>query len=350
MREQGSVRVVIRSREPAGRPRLTARALRRWLPPLARRAPDLLSAYLVPGRIAPRTREAAMLGVTSINRCEACEKVHERWSRKVGLRLDRPAPAETSAYAYGQAIAGAGPTGAVPPASLSSRHRRELEAAVILMELATLAGNRFLARAERTPRLQVGDARTARIFDIGMRAVDRAGIGLARARVAGRVRGDVLEIGVGTGLNLAAYPADASVHGIDVSGPALAIAAARADRLGRRVALLTGNAAALPYPDSSFDAVVATFVLCSVSDVEMTLREARRVLRPGGTIRLLEHGRAHHPAVAGIQRRLAPAWARASGGCRLDHDVRAAVRGAGLHIVEERRRAAGVLVEIVAAA
>lgn len=282
---------MIRSGDPAGRPRLTARALRRWLPPLARRAPDLLTAYLIPGRLAPRTREAAMLGVTSINRCEACEKVHGRWSRTVGLRLDRLAPAEASAY-----------------------------------------------------------ARTARIFDVGMRALDRTGIGMARARIAGRVRGDVLEIGVGTGLNLAAYPADASVHGIDVSGPALAIAAARADRLGRHVVLLTGNAAALPYPDASFDAVVATFVLCSVDDVGMTLHEARRVLRPGGSIRLLEHALADQPTVAGIQRRLAPAWASASGGCRLDHDVRAAVRSSGLRVVEERISAGGVLVEIVAAA
>jgi hypothetical protein len=119
-----------------------------------------------------------------------------------------------------------GPAGATPPAGLSGRHRRELEAAAVLMQLANLAGNRFLARAERPPRLQVGDARTARLFDLGMRALDRAGIAPARVRVAGRARGYVLEIGVGTGLNLAAYPADASLHGIDLSAPAIAIAGA----------------------------------------------------------------------------------------------------------------------------
>jgi AhpD family alkylhydroperoxidase len=291
-----------------------------------------------------------MLGVTSINRCAACERVHGRWGRAAGLRLDRLAPAEASAYTYGQALAVAGPAGAEPPADLSARHRREIEAAAILMQLANLAGNRFLERAAPRSRLQVGDARTARLLDAGMRVLDRAGIGRARARVAGRARGDILEIGVGTGLNLAAYPADASLHGIDVSESALAIAASRASRLGRRVALITGDSAALPYPDASFDAVVATFVLCSVGDVGATLREARRVLRPGGHVRLLEHARGEHPALAGIQHWLAPAWARASGGCRLDHDVVAAVSNAGLHIVEERRRGAGVLVEIVAAA
>jgi len=80
------------------------------------------------------------------------------------------------------------------------------------------------------------------------------------------------------------------------------------------------------------------------------VREARRVLRPGGAVRLLEHARSHHARLAVAQRRLAPAWARASGGCRLDHDVHRAVRDAGLRVVEERRRAGGVLVEIVAAA
>ena len=309
-----------------------------------------MTAYLVPGRLAPRTREAAMLGVTSINRCAACEKVHERWGGVVGLRLDRLESAEDAAFAYGQAMAVRGPAGALPLAGLSRRHQREIEAAAILMQLANLAGNRFLAVSAPRLRLQVGDARTARFFDLGMRVLDHAGITPARARVAGKARGDVLEIGIGTGLNLAAYPADAALHGIDLSAPAMAIAARRADRMGRRVHLETGDAAALPYPDASFDAVVATFVLCSVGDVAMTLREARRVLRPGGRIRLLEHARAEHPALAGIQHWLAPAWSRASGGCRLDHDVAAAVRNAGLRIVDERRRAAGVLVEIVATA
>jgi len=338
--------------ERFARPRLTAGALRRWLPPLARRALDLGSAYLVPGRVPPAVREAAMLGVTSVNRCEACEAIHERWGRYAGLRLDDLSPAEAAAFAYGQQVAVAGPRDARPPAGLSRRHRRELAAAAILMELANLAGNRFLygdREGGRRP-LQVGDERTARLLDLGMRAADRAGLGRARSRVAGRARGDVLELGVGTGSNLRAYPANATVHGIDVSAPALSIAADRARGLRRRVVLTVADAAALPFPDASFDTIVATFVLCSVGDVGGTLHEAGRVLRPGGTIRLLEHAEADHPVIAGLQRRSAPAWARVSGGCRLDHDVASAVRDAGLTIVTERRRVGGVLVEIVAAA
>jgi len=333
---------------------LTGRALRRWVPPLVRHLPALVSAYLAPGRVPPRLREAAMLGVSSVNRCAACEAFHERWAKGIGLDLQCLAPDEAAAHAFGQCLAVDGPDAARPPADLSRRHQQELIAVSILIELANLAGNRFLApragsRRVDAPRLQVGSLRTARLLDLGMRAADRAGLGRARTRVAGGARGDILEIGIGTGMNLRAYGSRAAVRGIDVSAPALAIAAERADRDGIEVVLIEGDAADLPFADGSFDTVVATFVLCSVGDVDQSLREARRVLRPGGTIRLLEHARARHRAIGALQDRTGPAWARISGGCRLDHDVRRAVQGAGLTLIEERQRVGGILVEIVAA-
>ena len=334
---------------PPVRPKLTSRALRRWVPPLVRHSPALVSAYLLPGRLPPRNREAAMLGVTSINRCEACEAVHGRWAKDMGLRLDDLSPDEAEAYAFGQRLAVSGPREARLPSGLRGRHRRELMAASILMELANLAGNRFLVPRAAAPGLQVGDVRTARMLDAGMRAADRLGLHRARSRIVVGARGDVLEIGIGTGSNIGIYSAGTVVHGLDVSAPALSIATGRADRLARRVALVEGDAAALPFADASFDTVVATFVLCSVGDVGRSLREARRVLRPGGTIRLLEHARARHRAIGALQEWSAPAWARVSGGCRLDHDVLQAVRDAGLVVIEERQRAGGLLVEIVAA-
>ena len=290
-----------------------------------------------------------MLGVTSINRCEACEAVHGRWAKGIGLRCDAFTPDEAAAYAFGQRVAVWGPHQARPSVGMPSRHQRELKAVSILMELANLSGNRFLATRSAESGLQVGDARTARLLDLGMRVADRLGLRHARARVVGGARGDTLEIGIGTGSNLTIYRTDAVVHGIDVSAPALSIAARRVGRTTRRVTLTEGDAAALPFADASFDTVVATFVLCSVADVDRSLREARRVLRPGGTIRLLEHARARHRAIGALQERSAPAWARVSGGCRLDHDVLRAVRDAGLVVIEERQRAGGLLVEIVAA-
>ncbi|MEP7379493.1 MAG: class I SAM-dependent methyltransferase [Chloroflexota bacterium] len=334
----------------AERPTLTLLAIRRWIPALARRAPDLLSAYLVPGRIGARTREAAMLGVTSVNQCRACASVHERWGQAVGLPVHDPlgfAPDEAAAYAYGRALALDGPRGARTPDGLSARHRRELEATAVLMQVANLAGNRFLPERAPGRPMQIGDALTARLYDTAMRGADRAGLRRARERIIAAVRGDVLEIGIGTGLNLSAYPTDVNLHAIDPSGPALALAAQRATRLGRTVVLAAGDAATLPYPDDRFDVVVGTFVLCSVDDVGAALREAQRVLRPGGTMRFLEHSRSDRQCIARLQTRLAPAWSRASGGCRLDQDVHATMKAAGLRIIEERARAGGLLVEVV---
>ena len=335
----------------SGRPTLTLAALRQWLPVLARRTPQLVSAYLLPGRVPASTREATMLGVTSVNRCRACANVHERWGRAAGLPVHDPAgfsPGDAAAYAYGQALALGGPRSASPPADLAPRHRRELEAAGVLMQLANLAGNRFLSERPAAPRRQIGDALTASLYDGAMRVADRAGIRHARKRLLAGARGDVLEIGVGTGLNLSAYPPGVALHAIDPSEHALALAERRAVHLGRSVALASGDAAALPYPDASFDTVVGTFVLCSVGDVAATLQEGQRVLRPGGTLRFLEHARSDHGGIARVQTRLAPAWSRASGGCRLDHDLGASLESAGLHILEARSRAGGVLQEVVA--
>ncbi len=334
---------------PLTRPKLTTRALRRWVPALVRSTPALVAAYLLPGRVPPPVREAAMLGVTSVNRCEACEAFHGRWARGVGLKLDELSAEEAAAYEFGQRVAVAGPETPQPPMQFSGRHRRELLAVAILTELANLSGNRFLAPRAGGSGQQVGDVRTARLLDAGMRAADRLGLRRARSRVAGGVLGNTLEIGIGTGSNLGLYPAGTPIHGVDVSAPALSLAAGRADRDGHDVSLFEGDAAALPFADASFDTVVATFVLCSVGDVEESLREVRRVLRPGGTVRLLEHARSRHRPISAIQERAAPAWARVSGGCRLDHDVIRAVHEAGLTIVEQRTRAGGILVEIVAA-
>ena len=289
-----------------------------------------------------------MLGVTSINRCEACQAVHGRWAHRIGLHVDHIEAAEASAYDFGQRLAMSDDGPVQPPAGLSRRHRRELLAAALLMELANLAGNRFLGQRGTGHRLQIDGVRTARLLDLMMRSADLAGVRHARARTAGPAQGTVLEIGIGTGSNLGLYRDSVDLHGLDPSSPALALTARRARRAGLRITLVEGDASALPYADNTFDTVVATFVLCSVGDVGRSLSEARRVLRPGGTLRILEHARSRHGSVGTLQTWSAPAWARASGGCRLDHDVLGAIRAAGLTVVEERQHAGGLLVQAVA--
>jgi ubiquinone/menaquinone biosynthesis C-methylase UbiE len=105
----------------------------------------------------------------------------------------------------------------------------------------------------------------------------------------------VLEVGIGTGVNLPFYPPAAVVHGVDLSKPMLERALARAHRLGRQLSVETMDAERLPFPDQSFDTVVSTLTLCTMPDPLRLLREMARVCRPDGRVLLLEHGLSTAP-------------------------------------------------------
>jgi ubiquinone/menaquinone biosynthesis C-methylase UbiE len=152
-----------------------------------------------------------------------------------------------------------------------------------------------------------------------------------RKRWVPRAHGDVLELGVGSGLNLAFYDAAkvAKVTGIDPSAPLLMRAASRASTAPVPVELLRGRAEHLPFPDRAFDSAVITYSLCSVDDPARALAELRRVLRPGGDLVLVEHGLAPDAATRRWQRWLTPVWRRIGGGCHLDRDIAAILRDAG---------------------
>lgn len=112
----------------------------------------------------------------------------------------------------------------------------------------------------------------------------------SRRWVCSRARRRVLEIGVGTGLDLGHYAAATQVTGIDLSARMLAVARERAERLGRAVDLRIGDAEALGFADASFDSVVISFALSTIPDHRRALAEARRVLVPGGRLLVLDHG------------------------------------------------------------
>lgn len=154
-----------------------------------------------------------------------------------------------------------------------------------------------------------------------------------RRRWVPRAHGNVLELGVGSGLNLAFYDAAnvAKVTGIDPSAPLLARAAARASEAPVPVELIRGCAEKLPFPERSFDSAVVTYSLCSVDDPIRALAELRRVLRPGGELVLVEHGLARDAGPRRWQRWLTPVWRRVGGGCRLDRDMATILRDAGYH-------------------
>lgn len=157
-----------------------------------------------------------------------------------------------------------------------------------------------------------------------------------RRTLMAHAHGRVLELGVGTGSNLAFYPPEVSdVVGLDPHAAVLERAEATVQRLERkglpyRIRLHRADAARLPYADESFDTVVSFLTLCTIPDYHGAVREARRVLRPEGVLLVLEHVKA--PTGSRLerwQRRLNPVWTRAAVGCHLDRDTGEAIRDAG---------------------
>jgi len=148
-------------------------------------------------------------------------------------------------------------------------------------------------------------------------------IAAQRGRVVPQARGLVLEIGIGSGLNLSHYDARrvTRVIGVDPNPALLEHAGARAEGLVFGVDLVEGAAEALPLEAANIDTALVTYTLCSVGDPMAALAELRRVLKPGGSVLFCEHGRSPNPATARWQDRLTPAWRRLSGGCHLNRDV-----------------------------
>ena len=154
-----------------------------------------------------------------------------------------------------------------------------------------------------------------------------------RQRVAGAAEGRVLEIGIGSGLNLPFYGRNVDcVFGLEPS-PALIALAEQASRQSPVPAtLLQGSAEQIPLDARSVDSIVMTWVGCSIPEVLAGLQEMRRVLRPGGRVLFVEHGRSPEPGVARWQDRITPLWTRLSGGCHLNRRIDDALKGAGFRI------------------
>ena len=171
----------------------------------------------------------------------------------------------------------------------------------------------------------------AALYDPLGASAERRWMGGRRRRLLAGARGAVLEIGGGTGANLAHYR---NVDRVTIAEPDPFMR----NRIGPKldearvpVEVSAAGAEALPYPDGSFDTVVSTLVLCTVPDQEAALDEVRRVLRPGGRLLFIEHVRATGSA-ARWQDRLEPLWRRLLGGCHPNRDTVAAIEEAGFEI------------------
>lgn len=157
-----------------------------------------------------------------------------------------------------------------------------------------------------------------------------------RTELVSGLRGRVLEIGAGTGLNFQLYPKEAGVVALEPEPNMIRKARERTGEAGSPVRLVRGSAEVLPFTDASFDAVVTSLVLCSVARPDVAISELRRVLRPEGELRIFEHVRSENPRHARWQDWLTPLWRPMSAGCHPNRDTGAALRAAGFEL-EVRR-------------
>ncbi len=154
-----------------------------------------------------------------------------------------------------------------------------------------------------------------------------------RRRLVPAAEGRVLEIGIGSGLNLPFYgPGVVELIGLDSSASLLRMAGKQAARSGMAVSMLEGSAEAIPLEDASLDTVLTTWTLCSIRDATAALAEIRRVLKPTGNLLFVEHGSAPDVGVARWQNRLTPLWKPIAGGCHLNRPIKALIRRAGFEI------------------
>ena len=160
-----------------------------------------------------------------------------------------------------------------------------------------------------------------------------------RERVCATLRGQVIEIGFGSGLNIEKYPDSVvSVTAVEPSDEAWRLSAERRDASPVPITRSQLDGQSLGEPDGSYDAALSTYTLCTIPDALAALGELHRVLRPGGVLVFLEHGVAPEPGVARWQRRLDPLQGWVAGGCHLSRDIPALVSSAGFEITDLEQR------------
>jgi len=203
------------------------------------------------------------------------------------------------------------------------------------------------ATTGKTARLRRYWDKHAAGYDRQMRFFDRNLFGDTRAWVCAQASGDVLEVGIGTGLNLGFYPDSVRLVGIDFSPAMLERARDRAHRLGRAVELAEGDAHALAFPDASFDTVVCTFSLCAIPDERQAVAEMGRVLRPGGLLLLADHIASSAWPVRAVQRLLELVTVPLQGE-RYLHRPLEHVRALGFEVQRQERFKLGIVERLAA--
>ena len=181
-----------------------------------------------------------------------------------------------------------------------------------------------------------------------MQFAERWRVGRWRRDVVEPAGGAILEIAAGTGLNFRHYRPDARVVATEPDLAMLRRARARLAESRAAIDLVAADAEALPFRARAFDTAVVGLALCTIPSPTRTLSEIRRVLQPGGVLRMLEHVRMENPVAGMIQAWLTPVWRRIAGGCRLDRRTVRLVADAGFELETIEREMSGFVVKLTA--
>jgi len=176
----------------------------------------------------------------------------------------------------------------------------------------------------------------ARWYDLIEGIPDLLGVRRLRERLLRRASGKVLEVAVGTGKNLVYYPQGCRIAAVDVSNAMLDVGRTRAAKLSVNVSFSLADAAALPFPDKTFDTVVSSLTTCTFPNPVAALQEMTRVCRTDGKILLLEHGRSDREWIGRLQDRRAERHAKQLG-CHWNREPQELARQAGFKILEAHR-------------
>ncbi|MDF2947512.1 MAG: type 11 methyltransferase [Bacillales bacterium] len=188
----------------------------------------------------------------------------------------------------------------------------------------------------------------AKNYDKAMAPLERKYINAWRKELIHHTSGKVLEIGSGTGINFPLYTKCDEVIALEPNSHMIENSIVRKNNARVPIKIIQSKAEKLDFPDSYFDTVVITLVLCSVNDMEQVINECKRVLKPNGKLLILEHVKMEQSFLASLQHMLTPVWRRVADGCHLNRDPELLIRNAGFEIIVKKKYLSSLVVSLVA--
>jgi ubiquinone/menaquinone biosynthesis C-methylase UbiE len=189
--------------------------------------------------------------------------------------------------------------------------------------------------------------RFASIYDKIMNPFEKAGIGKLRNRLVSQAKGDVLEIGSGTGINFPLYRQASSLTAIEPNPFMIEQSKLRAEGIKMPIKILESKGEKLPFKDNSFDSIVITLVLCSVMHPKQVLLELQRVCKADGQILILEHVKPDNRVLQFVAEIATPFWRRICDGCHLNRNTVSSILESQIEVKNYRTYALGIFAEIV---